>query len=505
MDAPTTSTSPIDRRAWWERRWLVAALVLLMALPFVGPAVPPLVDLPGHMARYRVALDLAQSPELQRYFGYHWRLISNLGVDLLVVPLARVIGLEPATKLIVMALPVLTAAGFLKVAKAAHGRVPPTAWFALPFALAAPLLFGFVNFVLGAALALLVFGYWLERRSWLLLALAAPVLMIAHLYGWAMLGLMVAGAVLGEGLAERRPAGRLLRDLVMATLPLGSALLLLPFMARSDGVLAQDWFDLSDKLSWVMGALRDRWAPLDLLPVIAALVLLLLGWRRLGARPSLAGAGALLLLAGLLLPYKLMGSAFADMRLFPYALALLVLALDGERLAPRAATLLAAGGILIALLRIGTVTASHALAARAQAPILAAIDRLPRGARVAALVGRACDDVWRQQREAHLGAMVTVRRDGFSNDQWPASGINPLERRYRPPNQFDSDPSMLTQSPSCVLSWTVDGALAQLPRGWFDDVLLIGTERPAPASLRGLTPVWGNGHATLYRIDRPSR
>ena len=44
------------------------------------------------------------------------------------------------------------------------------------------------------------------------------------------------------------------------------------------------------------------------------------------------------------------------------------------------------------------------------------------GARVATLVGRACGDGWPLPRNSHLGAMVIVRRHGFSNDQWMIEG-----------------------------------------------------------------------------------
>ena len=62
----------------------VLALILLSALPLLWPDVPPLLDLPGHMGRYRVQLDLATSPDLQQFYGFHWQLIGNLGIDLLV-------------------------------------------------------------------------------------------------------------------------------------------------------------------------------------------------------------------------------------------------------------------------------------------------------------------------------------------------------------------------------------------------------------------------------------
>ena len=43
-----------------------------------------------------------------------------------------------------------------------HGRIPPTAFFALPFIYGYPFLFGFVNFALSVALAFLAFGLWLR-------------------------------------------------------------------------------------------------------------------------------------------------------------------------------------------------------------------------------------------------------------------------------------------------------------------------------------------------------
>ena len=164
-----------EARPWWEARWFLALVVLATMIPLLYPPIPPLVDLLGHMGRYRVELDLGHSPWLQRYYDYHWAAIGNLGVDLLVIPLGRLFGLEPAVKLIVLAIPPMTAAGFLWVAREVHGRVPPTAFFALPFIYGYPFLFGFVNFTLSMALAFLAFGLWLrlgrlERtrlRGWL--------------------------------------------------------------------------------------------------------------------------------------------------------------------------------------------------------------------------------------------------------------------------------------------------------------------------------------------------
>src|SRR4051794_20164208 len=69
-------------RPWWETRVAVAGAFLAGAVPLIYPATPPLVDLLGHMGRYRVELDLGRSPYLRDYYDYHWAAIGNLGVDL---------------------------------------------------------------------------------------------------------------------------------------------------------------------------------------------------------------------------------------------------------------------------------------------------------------------------------------------------------------------------------------------------------------------------------------
>ena len=61
-------------------------LILLSIVPLIVPETPPLPDLPGHMARYAVELYLSQSLSLQQFFEFHWTIVGNLGVDLLIEP-----------------------------------------------------------------------------------------------------------------------------------------------------------------------------------------------------------------------------------------------------------------------------------------------------------------------------------------------------------------------------------------------------------------------------------
>ena len=499
--------------SWWESRPFVAAVILLTAVPLLYPAVPPLVDLPGHMGRYRVQLDLHHSPWLPLYYGFDWRAIGNLGVDLLIIPLSKLFGLELAVKLIVLSIPPMTAAGFLWVAREVHHRLPPTALFALPLVYSHPFLFGFVNFALSMALAFLAFGLWLRLgrldRTRLRAILFVPIsiiLFFAHAFGWGTLGLLAFSA---EAVRQHDRGTGWFRSGIFAALHASTMALPLVFMAswRTEtppgGTTA--WFDWGLKWEWLYSVLRDRWRDFDCasLGVIALVLLFAIVSRRLTMSRNLVFTGLVLVAFYVLLPWKLMGSAYADMRLAPYMVAVLVLAIRfrGETHLPTARAL-AVLGLAFLLVRLAANTVSLAIAADDQSAKLEALEELPMGSRVATLIGRECIRPWPLPRNSHLGGMVIVRLEGFSNDQWEISGTNPLVVNYPPAGEFQSDPSQIVRADYCSRRvWTIDRALRRLPHNAFDYLWMIDPPPFDPSYMRGLELVWAGPDSMLYRIS----
>jgi hypothetical protein len=508
--------SRLGLRPWWETRWFVAAMILVAFLPLLYPPVPPLVDLLGHMGRYRVQLDLASSPDLQRYFDFDWHLIGNLGVDILMVPLAKLVGLELAIKLIAMAIPPLTVAGFLWVAREVHNRLPPTALFALPFALGHPFLFGFLNFTLAMALAFLAFGLWLRLarlgRTRLRAVLFVPisfVLFVTHTFGWGTLGLLAFSAEAvrqhDKGIGWWRAA---LKAALHAGVMAAPLLVMLAWRSTVQQGGTADWFNLTAKASWVMMALRDRWQWFDYASVAAVLVMIVEARRRpeLTFSRNLAFSALVLLVGFLVLPRIVFGSAYADMRLAPYMMAVAVLAIRfrGETVIP-VARALAWLGLVFYMVRIAATTLSLALAADDQSAKLQALDHVPRGAAMVTLVGQDCGGLWALPRNSHLGAVAIVRRHAFSNDQWTIEGANLLSVRYRQAGHFRADPSQIVRPRGCASNeiWPVDQALAAIPRSAFDYVWLVDPPAHDPRLLDGMTPIWRGQGSLLYAVDNP--
>ena len=501
-------------RPWWESRVLICLVVFATLIPLLYPSIPPLVDLPGHMGRYRVELDVTHSSSLQLYYSYHWAAIGNLGVDLLVMALAPLMGLEPAVKLIVLMIPPLTVVGFLWVAREVHGRIPPTAFFAIPFVYGHPFLFGFVNFTLSMALAMLSFGLWLHLgrtgrtglRAWLFVPISL-IIFFCHTYGWGALGLLCFSA---EAVRQhdrgatwwKAGVNAALHASVMA-LPL---LVMLVWRSETHGGFTGDWFNWDGKFLWLQMALRDRWKWFDVGSVGVAILVLAeaLRNRNLTFSRNLAFSGLVLVASFTLTPRIIFGSAYADMRLIPYIIAVLILAIRFRReTRPRLGNAFAVAGLLFCAVRLGSTTLSLAAASNDQQAKLAAIDHLPRGARVATFVPLPCSNAWPLLRNSHLGAMVMVRREGFSNDQWLVEGANLLGLKHTGAGFFASDPSQIVRPNDCPdrLHRTIDESLATLPRTAFDFIWLIDPPQYDPKLVEGMQPVWRGAGSILYRIQ----
>ena len=497
---------------WWETRWMAAAVTLIAILPLLWPTIPPLTDLPGHIGRYRVMLG-DDAAVLGQWYHYTWRLVGNLGVDLLVAGFAPWFGLEPTVKAIVIGTVAGTVIGTLWISRELHGRVSPFAFFALPLAYSYVFQFGFVNYTLAMALTLCGWALWLRLgRSGALLARAllfVPfgfVVWTAHVAGWAMLCLFAFGGEWAR-LRDRHDVVSATVRAGLATLPLAPpALLLVLWRSGDSGGGTGKWFDFAAKFEGLAFVLRDRWAVADL--AAAALLLIVIaaavrGWiGRIDRRA--AAAAALAATAFLLLPFLLMGSAYADMRLLPYAI---IVALAGiVPVTSRYTSRIALAGLIFFGVRTALTTASFALYDREWTRELAALDHIPRGARVLALVGESCRQPWAHRRLSHLPSLIIARRAAFANSEWRLEGAPILSVNLPGAGFFANDPSQVVvprYCPEVAHLLPQKTALASFPRASFTHVWLIHAHPLQPGELSGMTVVWRDGPSMVLRIAPP--
>ncbi len=515
------STPPVTPPSgWWTSSWYIVLVALLAVVPLIHPPVPPLVDLMGHMGRYRVELADPSSPLLTEYYRFRWALMGNLGVDLLIIPMSKLFGLELGVKLIVMSVPALTVTGLLLVAREVHGRLPATAGLVLPFAYCWPFQWGFINYVFAMALALNAFALWLYLARMSRIRLRAIIFLplgcliwLAHGFAWGVLGLLAFSAeivrmrdVEGRGFVESLWRGSL------HCLPLAPPMLLM-IAWRSGDVQGQttDWFNWKAKYVYLISSLRNHWMTFDI-TLVGALILLVLfglttiGWRQIGfdMRRTLGVATLVLVIAYVLMPRIVIGSAYADMRLAPYVVAVGVIGLVPRFTNRTALNAVAILALLIFGVRAWQSTDRFAAFSDFQESQLKALDHVERHSRVFALVELPCLSRWESPRLEHLGAMAIVRREAFVNGQWTMPGAQLLSIAYAPAKGYAEDPTQVMRPRHCRARWarSIESSLALFPRQAFDYLWLINASRDHwPVNDPTLKLVWDGGErGALYRI-----
>ena len=431
------------------------------------------------------------------------------------MPLIGPLGVERATWVVTAIIPPLTVVGLFAVARAVHGRIPPTALLALPLVYGFAFVAGFLNYALALALALLGFAAWVRTagRGWKArTALFAPVawlICLAHISGWGVFCLLVGGFEL-ERAWRRGVSWPSAGELLLRTLPLATPVVaLLPWTQPGDGATYFHPVLIGNKLRQLSMIVRQDVAWLDVATAwtLIALPLLLVIARATRPVAALGIAAALLALAWAATPVKLMGSFYADYRLAPVMVMIFVLSLGRWNGTPRAARLLAAATVTLFAGRLALTTDVWVRSDRAYAQHLAALDHVPRGARVAVLTPWACSDRdWRRTPMNHLGSYAITRRDAFTNTLWATPGGHLTRVRYNLDTPFHGDPSQVVRVGDCPghADAAFAAALGRIPRDRFDFIWVLKSSlvRMPPVAAGRL--VHADANSRLYAIDHAS-
>jgi hypothetical protein len=489
---------------------LIFGLALLVSLPTWLPPILPLTDLGGHIGRFAVQLDGGRDAQLAAWYSFSWRLLPNLGADILVQGLAPLLGLEPAVRVIVALAAFLQAFGLLAVSKGLHGRITPYAIFALPLVYAHSFLYGFLNYTLALGLLWCSLALWIAmskgeaiRRRWAVFALVAAIIWLCHLVGWALLCI---GAGSQELMRQRDRRGGFIRGAFASVGPLTCLLVpwvvkLLVFEAPTGSGKSEGFFLMSWKFHALRDVFRDQWHAFDILSV-SLLVLLIVSawltrWTRLDRGTMLAAA--ITSLCVIVIPQRLLGSFFADERLIEPTLsfALLAVGLSGRGPARLAQTLFLAA-LLFSGVRLAGITASLWQLGIRSADDLKVLHALPRNAQLVTFRALACPPPkpWTFDRWTHLAGYAVARRHAFSNDQWQVPGGQLLRVHNPAASPFEADDSQIVYEAACFgkpgVVEKAEQVPAQIPFLW-----VLWSGRPKP--LDAWEPLASTRGSVLYR------
>ena len=212
---------------------LLLAALLAALLPVLLTPVLPVKDGYLHAVRYLVLSGVPLPTGIEASYEADWRLLPNLGVDLIGAGLMRVLEPLPAMKAVGALMILAPLGGVLALSAALHGRPTPVALLmGGVLAINHITLWGFTNFLVGLGLALGGVAMWiaLARRPRAQLGAAllfAPVLLLVHGLSFALWGLLLGSVELAAAWQERRRGGlrplalgrRMARLLLLAVAP----------------------------------------------------------------------------------------------------------------------------------------------------------------------------------------------------------------------------------------------------------------------------------------------
>src|SRR6266404_3822278 len=142
----------------------VAAIVVVAICPVLLVALPAMMDYPFHVARMYV-LTAAGTPDANPFNEVSKTLYSNLAMDLLVPPLARILGVEPASKVFLIACQLLIVSGAIALELAVKRRHEISGLAAVMLLYCVPFAWGFLNFQFGLGVALWGLAVWEFTRG----------------------------------------------------------------------------------------------------------------------------------------------------------------------------------------------------------------------------------------------------------------------------------------------------------------------------------------------------
>jgi len=467
-------------------------------------------DLFSHMARYHVMMHGQEDPYLLQYFQFQWKVVGNLGVDILVFLVSHVTNVELATRLVVACIPAITTLAIYRLSIFLHGHVNCGAYVALSLIYSFPFLHGFVNFTLGIALALLLFPLWVKANNHSL-RVGVPVSIVISLLIWVVhlssFAIFLIMAFFWQAYPVIAGEVRNVRDIALRVGRLSALLApVIPTLAWRSSESVQLFGKYSFTLkAYSLGALvRSENQIFDVLSagliLLTALVFAL--YPGIKRQYSLLSAGGLIFLFFLILPQDVFGSYYADSRLVPISLILILLACGP--IVPRWDRIVGILGLALFVVRIGEAGLGWKSRGDRLEKDLTALKDVPQGSRIAVVAVRSLCNGWVLTSLDHAPSLAIVWKNAFTNTVWDLPGQQILKPIYNLKFGYNSVPSDLlaTKERTCD-GRPMEDILASLPRNRFDFVWILAPDHPAEYR-PWLQFLYRGPNSRLYKIIRKS-
>jgi len=521
---------------------MLGALYLLLGAvtlsPLLWARVPPLVDLPSHLARMWILVHGAEIPPLASNYAVHWRMLPDMAMDLIVPVLSILMPVEVAGRVFIALTMLALIGGTAALHRAIYGRVGLWPVWSMLFVYNAELFWGFPT-LFASGVYLFAFAGWITTGRWRLgpriatFAAVATVLCLLHLFAFGLYALSVVSYEFTNRPDLRKLSSRGLLAWSAICCQFGPGLLIWygsmqpgrisatsydnPILSKAYALLAPFVFSLVP-------------APFELLlvPLVLAFLAVAIVTRSLRFAPEMRLPIATMIVVSLLLPNVISGSSFADIRL-PVMLPFVIIA--STRFAPSDRQIIfpiAAVALTVLGVRIWTVSQAWRDYDRWFAEFRTASTAIAPGARVLVVATRPTEPrslpgipenlaLLQERLFYHMPSLAVIDRSAFLPSVftgWKTLEVTPRNREISQLGGWDPiTPELLLEAVGRQSAHTPDDVsksvnfLLEPPywRDWpqtFDFVLWIDFDGAPRPELEMLQPVATGSFFEIYRVAR---
>ena len=489
--------------------FIFLALLVVTLLPFALCSPLPLADYPNHMARMHILANLDKSADLARYYALDWGFVPNLAMDVLVPPLISFMSAEAATLLFTALTLLLMVSGAIVLHRVLYGRFTLVPFAAFLLLYNRQFIWGFLNYLFSVGLALWLFAahvYFRDRMNAitrvLLFSVLSVILLVAHLHAFASYAILVGCYEISIAWREHRKTGRF--DVARLMLPAVQFLIpVIMFFALSrtaERAADTRFGGWQNKILGLLDIFNNYVPTFDVACFVFVGALLAAGIyrKRVHIHPDMKLSLAVLFILYLVLPSVLFSSYGADRRLLVMVALVLCASLEVRMENVRLATRIAGALILLFIVRMGVIGVQWEKTNAVYAPILATMDSLKEGSRVAVVVGGEITPSLNIPPLDHIGNMAVIKKNVYINSLFAESGQQVLRVKNPPSDTFAISPSQTYRVYDNQLG-KID-PFPKVPLDEFDYFLMVNPKYFVPERPRQLELVSERSNVALYRI-----
>jgi len=146
---------------------IIASIIgmIVLLIPLLAVTMPPIADLPNHLARFHILREIDINPFFQQYYSESWSSVPNLITDIIMVFGLPNIPIMLGGKILLIIYFLISILSVYVLSRVNFRKASPLFLLVFLVLYNRMMLWGMLNYVFASALAVLALGVWLKYRE----------------------------------------------------------------------------------------------------------------------------------------------------------------------------------------------------------------------------------------------------------------------------------------------------------------------------------------------------